>query len=349
MITRVLSPIAALLLFTAFALAQIPVNPDVSNDGFGFPSRRGAFGMNTRVSYSLSGVVTDFQGHRLGNANVTVQEMITGRVIGSISTQPDGSFHLADLPEGNYEVVATSGLYQAQRQVEISSAFAQVTLRLPVRPDNGGVSGGESVSVNQFQVPKKARKLFQEAQKAYAQQKRDEAIQRTEQALQQYPDFSEALALRAVLYLQDNQVDQARKFSEKAIKDDPTYGLSYIVLGTAYNMLTRFDDALRVLSRAFSFTPNSWQGYYESARAHLGKKEFRKALDDSDKAVQFAPKNFAPIYLLRANAFLGMKDTARAIASLQRYLKTDPKGPQASDAQKMLQQLQSQETTVAVE
>jgi outer membrane protein assembly factor BamD (BamD/ComL family) len=337
--TRVVSPLIAVLLVAPLAMAQLPVDSQFPSSAIG-PSRGMDRGPNS-MDYTLTGTVTDSQNHPLKQAHITISELGTGRVMGSSLSSETGAYQFPDLPPGEYLVTATSGLYQVQHQISLDSLSSTLDLRIPVQHDNGGVIGGNTVSVRQFEVPKKARKLLQEARKAYDDKQKDKAIQRTDAALQQYPDFGEALTLRAVLYLQDNQIDQARKLSEKAIKADPSYGLGYVVLGAAYNMLTRFDDALRVLGHAFSFTPDSWQGYYESARAHLGKKDYRKALEDTNRAAQYAPKNFTQIHLMRAQAELGLQDYSQAAVALQAYLKADPKGSEAAEAQRMLDQIQS--------
>jgi hypothetical protein len=307
-------------------------SPDIGNDMGG--GLRG-------LTYNLSGAVTDPQGHPLDGAHIIVLDQGTARVVASAVSFPNGSFEVSNLPAGQYIITATSGLYQVQKQVDVNSSFGSIDLQIPVQADSGGVQGGNSVSVKQFEVPKKARKLLQEARKAYQEQKRDEAIRRTDEALKVFPDFSEALTFRAVFYLQDEQGEQARTLTEKAVHDDPTYGLGYVVLGAAYNMLTRFDDALRVLGRAFSFTPQSWQGHYESARAHLGKNQFDDALDQINKAAQNAPKEFTAIYLVRAQASLGLKKYGDASAALKDYLKADPHGSGAQEAQRILNDLQS--------
>jgi predicted Zn-dependent protease len=344
MITRVISPLIAVLLVAPLAVAQLPVDSQFPSSAIGRSRGMDALsGMN----YTLTGTVTDLQNHPLKQAHITITELGTGRVLGSSMSSESGAYVLPDLPPGEYLITATSGLYQVQHQISLNSLSMKLDLQIPVQRDNGGVIGGDTVSVHQFEVPKKARKLLQEARKAYQDKEKNKAIQRTDAALEQYPDFGEALTLRAVLYLQDNQIDQARKLSEKAIKADPTYGLGYVVLGAAYNMLTRFDDALRVLGHAFSFTPDSWQGYYEAARAHMGKKDYRKALEDTNRAAQFAPKNFTQIHLMRAQAELGLQDYSQAAVSLKAYLEADPKGSEAAEAQRILDQIQSSSPAAA--
>jgi uncharacterized protein HemY len=328
------------VLFTPFALAQSALM------GSEMSSREMGHALEN-PSYSLRGTVTDFHGHPLDGAHITAYELLSGHIVVSAVSLPNGSFEVQGLPGGEYLIRATSGLSQAQKQVAVTTPFVQVELRVPIHRDDGGVQGGDTVSVSQFQVPKKARKLLQEARQAYRDNKRDKALRRTNEALKVFPDFSEALTFRAGFYLQDNQADQARKLAEKAIQDDPTYGLAYIVLGSAYNALTRFDDALRVLGRAFSFTPLSWQGYYESARAHLGKNEFGDALRQVDKAAEHAPRNFTSIYLLRAQACLGLKKYDEAITALEGYLKADPDGSNAQQARSLLKRLQSESNTTA--
>jgi tetratricopeptide (TPR) repeat protein len=336
---RVLSPLTVALLFASAGWAQVPLASQSATPSSIDLDQGADIGTHT-----LTGSVTDSSGHPLNGAQITVRDPGTGQLMGSAVTLPDGSFEIANLPRGRYLITALSGIYQAQEQISLLSSYGEVVLRIPIQYDSGGVQGGNTVSVRQFQVPEKARKLLDRARKAYKEQKQEEAVRRTEEALREDPDFSEALTFRAILYLAGNQGEEARKLTEKAVREDPNYGLGYIVLGAAYNMLTRFDDALRVLGRAFSFTPQSWQGYYEAARAHLGKNEFRQALEQVNKAAQYAPKNFTAIHLLRAQACLGLNDYPQAAAALETYLKADPNGSGAAEAREVLNRMRADGT-----
>ncbi|MGE0407020.1 MAG: tetratricopeptide repeat protein [Candidatus Korobacteraceae bacterium] len=289
----------------------------------------------------LSGRVLNSHGAPVADASVSLLRVRTGQVIASTSSLPDGSYEITNIPSGQYVVTIVSGLHQTQQEVTLTDALdGELNFQIAAAEDGPVANGSATVSVAQLQVPKKARKLLNEAQEAYEDGKREEAIHNTEQALAEFPDFSEALAYRAMLYMEDRQGEEARSLLERAVAVDPNYGMGYVILGSAYNMLTRFDDALRVLKQAFSYAPQSWQRSFEAARAYLGKEEYAKSLEQVNRAAQYAPSRITAIYLLRAQSYLGMHNYAAATANLSAYLKEDPDGVYATQAQKLLDSIQ---------
>lgn len=289
---------------------------------------------------NVRGTVCTMSGQPLGGALVQIRRL--GQTIAATWSNGDGSFVLSNLPAGQYEVVATSGLVEAHQLVDLHYGDGLVMLRVPYVPRAAKTIGGQAtVSVAQLKIPRAAQKYFQKAQHSLSRGRIEEARQQVDKALEAFPASAAALALRAVIQLQQDQPEPARQDAENAIAFDPEYGMGYIVLGAVYNQLSRFDDAVRALNQGMSLQPSAWQAHLEMSRAMLGKGDYRAALQQADQAWNLCPIKFPPILLVRAYAQLGMRDHVAAATALEQYLQSDPKGSGVTQVRRTLDQVRN--------
>ena len=82
------------------------------------------------VSAALDGLVSDSSGGRIPGARVTVREVST-RQTREASTAADGSFHIAELPPGTYEVSASQPGFGPYRHAGVNLALGS-TVRLDI-------------------------------------------------------------------------------------------------------------------------------------------------------------------------------------------------------------------------
>jgi tetratricopeptide (TPR) repeat protein len=326
-------PFLSLLLCVGVVLAAAQ-----DNRRFASPLRHG-IGIYS-ANYSLSGSVSTFANHPVRDARVEIRVLNSGEPMASGYTLPNGSFELPNVPRGIYEVVATVGILEARERVDIDRPEISVHLRLPGE-DAGQTSGRATVSVSQLKVPEKAKKFFAKAEEAFQKQKFDQSRQHLEKALQLFPAYAQALTLRGLLQLQDNNLDQALADLEQAVKIDYGYGLGYVVLGATYNLMKRYDDSVRVLERGIVLSPASWQAYTELSKALLGKGQFEPALRQVNKASALAPASYMPIHLIKAHALLGLKNYDLAVAELEQFLGNRPDGVDSAKARETLNQVRA--------
>ena len=88
------------------------------------------------------------------------------------------------------------------------------------------------------------------------------------------PNYAEALTLRGVLALNQQDSQAAIADLDKAIQADGNYAMAYMVMGSALNMQSKFDEAIRSLQRGQSLAPNYWQGYFEMGKSYIGKADY---------------------------------------------------------------------------
>jgi Flp pilus assembly protein TadD len=289
---------------------------------------------------SISGTVQDTQNNGLKDVHVELSDL-NGAPVASAYTSVSGRFEFNRLAPGTYTVVATSGLQQASERVDASNFSNTVNVRMQGagKPTDG--VEGNSISIAQYRVPAKAREAYRKAHEAVGKGKMDDAHKHLAKALELCPNYAEALTLRGVLALNQQDSQAAIADLDKAIQADGNYGMAYMVMGSALNMQGKFDEAIRSLQHGQSLAPNYWQGYFELGKAYIGKADYPSALRQFDRAQSLAPADYPLISLLRAHALLAMKQFPEAMTALQAYLQKDPKGPNSDQARKMLEQAQA--------
>lgn len=329
---RVIVSILALLSCSAYLSAQ-RMGMDPQQAPF---SRLNSSRTETR---SINGTVQDTNNSPLKDVRVELRDA-TGSVVNSVDTNSSGSFEFSLIPAGTYLVVATSGLRQASERVDTSAFPGMVSLRMPASKPEDGVTG-HSISIVQYRIPAKAREEYRKAHEALTREKTEEAGRHLAKALELCPTYADALTLRGVLELNQNDSQAAIADLDKAIKADGNYAMAYMVMGSALNMQSKFDEAIRTLQRGESLAPDLWQAYFEMGKAYIGKSDYPAALRQLERAENIAPTEYPLVHLLRAQALLGMKQYPEAMTALQAFLQKSPQGPNSEQARKMLERAQA--------
>jgi hypothetical protein len=325
----------ALAVVSTFALIQPYPSQAQAPRGFGtFGTVSSSPSSPLRHSSSIEGTVQSIDGKLLKDVRVDLHDISSGTVLGSAYTSSGGAFQFASVPEGNYEVVAVSGINQVSERINVASFKSNVSLRLPVADVPGDTAGRNSVSVAQYKVPAKAREEFFKSQEASRRSKPEEAAKHLDKALELYPDFSEALTARALGSL-NSDIPAAIADLEHAIKSDGNNSLALTVLGAAMNAQAKFDEALIYLQRSETLAPNRWQTYFELAKSNLGKKDYAASLSYLDKAVSMLAQDYSPVHLLRGHALFSLHRYAEAAGELDTYLQKEPNSPSANAARDM--------------
>lgn len=317
---------------TAFAVAQIPsgesIPPNITTDRQMGPASIDSFG-------SISGVVCTIDGRPLREVTVQLRDTMTGNIVSNGTSRINGSFDFYNVPPGHYEVVALKGVDEAHERVHVATSQATVTLRMAAPVSEPGA--GNTVSVKALQIPGKARNEYQKARQAFNKGKFEDARKRVEKALQIFPRFAEALALRGILRANDKDYAGAQQDLQQAINDDSNYAMSFFALGATQNQLGKFTDAQQTLEEGLRVDPTSWQGYFELSKCMLGQDNYRNALKYVVKAEDIG-SGYAPIHLVKAHALLGLKAYDEAAIEFERFLNQDPKNPGAPEARQALAQ-----------
>jgi hypothetical protein len=291
----------------------------------------------------ISGTVRSFDGHGVADATIVASDLGHASVFVTARSDSNGRFTMRGLQRGNYDLNATSGLEQASERVNVSgSGDSTVEFHLSKQADAASNPKSASVSLPQYQVPGKARSLYEKASQLLAHGKTDQSLDKVNAAITAYPRFSEALTLRGIIEERTGKTNEALNDYRNAIEYDANYALAYIVQASLLNSTRHFTEAVPILGQVSRLAPNLWQVPFEMSRSCLGRGDLNGAMSNIDRASQLhgGPQNDLPVmHLLRGYAYAGLSNLEKATEEIHAYLAHQPTGPAADAARRVLEEV----------
>jgi len=280
---------------------------------------------------SISGTVRSTDNHPLNDARVEIRNIPSGQNIAIGYTDHSGTFRLDNVPNGEYEVVATSGISEAREQLQVFNSPAEITLRLPAITK--AVGGPPVVSVQQLAVPQKAKDALAKAQEAVIKNNLKEAEKQVAKALTISPKYADAIAYRGVLSMGQHDFASASNDLQQAIQLDNSNTQAYVAMGALYNLEGKYDDAIREIERGIALNPRLWSAHFEMSKAQLGKGDYNSALKEANQAQALAPgRRFSLIHVIKGQILVGLKLYSGAVKEFKEFLAQE-KGDPALAAQ----------------
>src|SRR5438045_4142081 len=99
---------------------------------------------------NVSGTVRTMDGHGVADVRVEIRNMTTGQSVASGYTNPAGAFEFHGVPNGSFEVIATSGLNMASDRIQVQGVDSTVTLEMPTGGGDPKAGDASTVSVAQL-------------------------------------------------------------------------------------------------------------------------------------------------------------------------------------------------------
>ncbi len=199
--------------------------------------------------------------------------------------------------------------------------------------------------------------LFDQGQALMGEKKYAEAAAVFEQALPLAKEKNMPTVLQAVAnsYRLARQFDKSVEYYQKAIQAKPDDATAHNNLGSVYADMGKVAEARKEFEKAAELDPAGASRYY----FNLGAIMYNQGkMDDASQAFKKASDldpQFADAYFMQGRALMGKLDmdpkTGKVIAApgtveaLQSYLKLEPSGKYAAEAQSMLQTIQGQVQT----
>jgi tetratricopeptide (TPR) repeat protein len=120
---------------------------------------------------------------------------------------------------------------------------------------------------------------------------RKKAREYYEKALKEDAQYSPALRSLAVLDIEAGLYSQAVQLLKKALDRDSSDGLSWIFLGMSHLKLAYNKEALRCAYEAVKYNGTASLGHDLAGRAYMQSREYLKAVDAFENAVQLNPRD----------------------------------------------------------
>lgn len=295
-------------------------------------------------THTIQGRVFFPNGQAINGATVKVNlEAVNSSGGGSTTTDQDGSFRFNNVRAGNYAVV-------------IEGTKEYETAREPISIDPGGTSGPiSSITIHLRPkmdasnpafagVPQNALDFYQKGTAAAQKGNAQSAVEFLSKAVAAHPNFPLALNELGLQYLKLKQMDKAAETYEALLKLKPADAAGHLNLGIAlYNQgitlvgQQKWDDAQKKLDASEAQLREAIKLNHPGPAAHyyLGMLLIKfKAFDEAQKELELAisngGENLALAHKFLGGVYMSTHKNKEAADELEKYLKLEPKAPDAS-------------------
>ncbi len=297
-----------------------------------------------RAIFSIGGSIRDESDHHaMENISVTLKQL-TGNTVNTVFTRGNGDFEFDGLGNGDYIVEINVRDYErVQQSVTISGASR---LGLSIFLSRTGKAANPpmqlSISAHQLSVPHKAHDEFEKGMTLiYLKSDYRGAIAQFQLAIKDFPTYYEAYAEEGNAYYQLEEMGPAEEALQKSVDlSSGQYADAMFTLAAIMTDTKRFKEAETISRRGISVDSSSWRGPFELARALNALKQTDEAEKSAQQSRDLMPDN-PPVYLLLANIHIQRKDYPALLRDLDDYLRLAPIGPEADQARKTREHVQS--------
>lgn len=264
---------------------------------------------------------------------------------GTMSTvaDQDGTFRFTSLEPGTYTVVVDAG-------PEFEKA------REPVSIDRETSRGGRSIQVNiqlypkvdasnpAFAgIPEKALNLYQKGTAAARKNDPKAAVGFLNEAIAAHPNFPMALSELGTQYIILKQWDKAGETFDALLKLKPTDASAHLNLGIALFNEKKVEDAESHLRKALELKSAGPTGHYYLGLTLVNLKRFDDAQKEFEAAIANGGENLALAHRYLGGLYMNAKKNQEAADELEKYLKLDPKAPDADRIKGTIKDLRSKQ------
>lgn len=318
------------------------VNAQATNPTLGSGGSRGGNHIVRGKIFMPSGQLPE---HRMR----VMLEVASGGVYGETFSDSVGNFEFRSLPNNNYRIVVPSDghTYEtSQENLEISGGISrtfsvQLFLREKDRGNNN--SSRKMISAAEFaqEVPKAAKKSYEQGLKKMKEGKSEEAIALFQESLKFSPDYVLALTKLGEALMSQRKAAEAEAAFQQALKISPKYPQTHISFGILLVEQKRYPEAIEHLEIANNLAEGFPMAHLNLGIALLEKtpqteSDLERAEKEFGKTLAQGGAQMVYVHKLLFNLHLRRRAYTKAVAALEAYLKASPAASDAPQVQEMI-------------
>jgi len=320
-------------LIVASALAAMAQAPGSSRNG-GLSSGEGNILLQGRIYFP--------SGQSATGRTIRVSLESVSSFSGGNSTAPDqdGVFRFNGLVPGDYTVVVDAGpeFEKAREPVGInpgtSGRVVQITIQLHPKIDSANpLFAG---------VPSNALNLYQKGMAAAKKNDSKAAVESLSAAVAAYPNFAIALNDLGTQYMLLKQWDKASETYQALLKLKPNDTAAHLNLGIANYNKKSMEDAEMHFRKALELKSTGPTAHYYLGLIMVSAKRYPEAAPEFEAAIANGGDNLALAHKYLGGLYMNTKPQ-QAADELEKYLKLDPKAPDADRIKGTIKDLRSKQ------
>jgi tetratricopeptide (TPR) repeat protein len=257
-----------------------------------------------------------------------------------VLTTDQGRYEFMNIPGGRYTLTVVNPQdpthYTEPTLADTSrSAGNRVIVHLylrvaPVTAKKGAKPGVVSVAEASQQIPKEARKAYEEGLKRRGENQLDKALASFDRAIQLYPEYFQALAQHGEIRISRNQISEAVDDFERALKLYEDYEPALRGIGYCKLEQQQFAEAARYLERALSVDPNNSNSHLFLGIATLALDRRDEAFNSLQQALKLDSRGAVTAHIYLADLHAREGRYKQAADELRVYLDARPDAPNAA-------------------
>lgn len=184
-------------------------------------------------------------------------------------------------------------------------------------------------------IPKSARKAYEQGMKQQKENQVDKAQVSFTQAVEIYPEYFQALTERANSLMQQNKLAEAEADFATALAINDKYSGAFRGLGYCQIQQKKFVEGLSNLEKSYALEPEVPLTLLLLGYANLSLDRYEEAKQSLQQAIKIGGDSTARAHVYLAEVFAHEKKFKEAADEIRAYLKMKPSAPDAVSLQKM--------------
>jgi tetratricopeptide (TPR) repeat protein len=272
-----------------------------------------------------------------GNPAARITVRISGQSGLNFETTTDNSGRYQfQVPGGRYRLSAVNPHASEQSTDNIEADTSRtagnrlvVNLYLRTLTETTGVSrpGVVSAAAALQQIPKEARKAYEDGLKLRSRNQAEKALASFDRAIEICPDYFQALAERGELRITRSEIGQALEDFEHALRLDRDYGPALRGAGYCKLEQQQFTEAVSYLERATSTEPGIADSHLFLGIANLALDRREPARRALLEALKIDARRTVTAHIYLADLYARENEFRNAADELRAYLTARPDAP----------------------
>lgn len=304
-----------------------------------------AIGTRMTARNTIQGTVAHPSGHRFEKR---VKVRITGQTGQTLQTFTDdqGNFVFRRLAGGTYFLTVEAG-EEFQPAYETVDIFARsgspitTPVYVQLKYKKGSAERPGTVSAALAGVPRPAVEQYERAVEAAQAGDSKKAVESLRKAVELHPDFALAHNLLGVQYLQLNRLDEAAEALRHALRLMPEEFNPLLNYGVVLFYQKQYAEADKHLRRALAKRETSAGAHFFLGRVLIKERKYAEAERELRRAVEIDEREAPEAYRYLGGVYREAGDAARAVESLEKYLKLEPKAKDADAIRQIIAELRA--------
>ena len=318
-------------------------------------SGAGVDSTGTGGRHSISGRVVFPSGQR-ADTRLKVKLESPGQGDLTILSDINGSFTFRSLKAGNYIVIIEGGdFFETVREsvyidpatfaprttpgvVPVSRPF---TLQVYLRAKAGTQTKPGVLNAALANVPKASIEFYEKGVEAGNRNETDKAIDELKRAVALYPNFGLALNELGVQYLRKGDLDKAAEALTKVLQllpDAPEPSLNY---GIVLLQQRKYQEAEVQLRNAVKKNDNAFTAHFYFGIALIHVRNYTEAETELRRAITIGGPKVGHAHYYLGGMYWQTGKNQEAANELERFLKLEPKAPNAEKVRNTIKDLRS--------